>query len=420
MIFKSTKTTIFPLLKYGYLFLIGFLLSIPIDIFQRGDEQSGFAISLIILLFSFFSIFRVKGVDITLFYSAILLSILSIFYIAFIYNLNPIKSLLSLTYFFLPITSYFFSQKLIKSSNNFLFLLKIVSFFAVLLSYSLLYTIFISGSGFVRIDGILQGTFFGLNLTGAYGVHSLATHYLLLIFILVFYLNFDKKIHFFIKIIYTITIFIYIYIILLSLSRELLLALVLFFLFYSIYKINFFRTLLLLIGISTFVYLFFSSFLNDILFIWDTKLSDSLNALDLNDLSSGRIELQLIALEQVYTNPFFGTGFNGYNLNYKYTKDLSGWSTHIYYLTSIWKMGLIAFIFYALFWINIFKKMFSKDKEINQHNLFILFLIIIILLFLNLFWDAFLVPNIMIFFSFLCGSIISINSNKKNYNNLLT
>jgi len=292
-----------------------------------------------------------------------------------------------------------------------------ISFFAVLLSFSLLYTIFISGSGLVRIDGILQGTFFGLNLTGAYGVHSLATHYLLLIFILVFYLNFDKKIHFSIKIIYNLTIFIYIYIILLSLSRELLLALILFFLFYSIYKLNIFRTLLLLFGISTFVYLFFNSFLNDILSNWDTKLSVSLNAVDLDDLSSGRIELQLLALKQVFTNPFFGTGFNGYNLNYKDTKDLSGWSTHIYYLTSIWKMGLIAFIFYTLFWINIFKKMFSKNKEINQQNLFILFLIIITLLFLNLFWDVFLVPNIMIFFSFLCGSIISINTNKNNYNN---
>ena len=165
-----------------------------------------------------------------------------------------------------------------------------------------------------------------------------------------------------------------------------------------------------------FIFIFFDTFLIELTSAWDTKLSVTLNALDLNDLSSGRIELQELALEQLFINPIFGTGFNGYNLNYKDSNELSGWSPHVYYLTSIWKMGIIAFIFYVMFWVNIFKKMFSKNKNFNPTILFIIKLITLILLFLNLFWDVFLVPNLMIFFSFFCGSIVSIKTYKNNYN----
>ncbi|WP_316790826.1 O-antigen ligase family protein [Pedobacter frigoris] len=405
----------------GLLFACSMMLTLPIDILQVADGQSGFPLSLIVVVFAPFCFIKRVGQDAIYIYLTIVCSLISIVGISFIYQKFELRPYLSFIYFTLPTLGYFVAMTLVKDIDGFNFYLKWSVNFAVILAFSLIYTIFIKGGGIVRLEGNLQGSFFGLNLSGAYGVHTLGAHYFILMFLIFYYITSDNKINILMRVIYVLSLLLYILIILLSLSRELLLGLFIFFLWYSLYRFKLFKTLAIVFFIILLTYFFGREIIDGLLLVWETKLSATSGASNLNDLSSGRLDLQELAVRQIVKNPIFATGFNGYILDYTSYKDydnLDGWSTHIYYLTCIWKMGVLAFVFYAVFWWNTLRKILNSHIPIEHYNHKLLLIFVICLLFINLFWDAFLAPNIMAWFSFFCGGLIkSRNGKLVNFNN---
>ncbi|MFM1946673.1 MAG: hypothetical protein RL207_956 [Bacteroidota bacterium] len=403
----------FNYLSKTILLLSSFLLIIPIDILQSVDEQSGLPICLILLSFSPFFFLNRRDKDVTYLWLVILFCLISILSVSLFYGVIPVKALFSLAYLLLPVLGYYVALVLINNNLDFIFFYKWSSIFSILLSLSLIYSIFIIGDGNVRIEGTFQGDFFGFKLSGAYGVHSLGAHYFILIFLIFFYLLLVDKISFIFRVLCILSILTYLYLIIFSLSRELVLALFLFFLTYSLYKFKLTKTLFLILCTVFLLYIFGKDLIDVFMLAWESKLMSTSGASNLNDFSSGRIDLQVLAIKQIIADPFFGTGFNGYTLDYKSYKNynnLEGWSTHIYYLTCIWKMGLIAFFFYIFFWFSVLKKMFKHNYSIKRNALKLLLIFVVSMLFINMFWDAFLAPNVMALFSFLCGSIISIKN----------
>ncbi|EKT4498077.1 O-antigen ligase family protein [Flavobacterium psychrophilum] len=410
-------------LSHKILFFSIFLLVLPVDIMQVSDEQSGLPICLLLLPFGILFFLKQNIVlDKFYFWLTFVLCLVSIIAVSILYNTFPFKSSLSLVYFLLPNLGYFLALGLVKNIGDFIMFLKITVLVAFILSVSLFYSIFILNEGVVRTEGVLSGTFFGLKLSGAYGVHSLGAHYFILINFIFFYLEIVKEKTKFMFCISVFSILTLTYIIILSLSRELVLAIVLFYLIYFLIKYKPIKTFIVIGSLCLIVLVFGKGLIDTVVTAWEYKLYASSSSTSLNELSSGRLDLQELALTQIIDNPLFSTGFNGYTLNHSSYKDydnLEGWSTHVYLLTCLWKMGLLAFISYLLFWKNILKQMFQNDFSDCEIIKKMLVLFVVNILFVNLFWDALLAPNIMALFSFFCGCFVSIKNSEKSINNPL-
>lgn len=416
---QVAKNNLEVLLNGKILILSTFLLILPIDILQVGKEQSGFPLCLVLLPFGVLFFFSQNAKwDKFYFWLTFVTCLISILFISIAYNTFTYKSSLSLVYFLLPTLGYFIALGLVNKASDFTLFLKTTVILTGILSVSLFYSIFILNNGTVRYEGTLEGDFFGLFLSGAYGVHSLGAHYFILINFIVIYLEIVKKRILFMTILSFFSIILLSLIIILSLSRELVLAMIIFIISYFLIKYSVIKTLVYLVIIIMLIFTFGSKLISTIIEAWEYKLYLSTSSTSLNELSSGRIDLQVLAISQILSNPLFSTGFNGYTLNiasYKDFDNLEGWSTHIYLLTCLWKMGLVAFIAYILFWKNILKQMFSNNKNFFSKSLKkLLVLFVINILFINLFWDALLAPNIMALFSFFCGCIVNMNKNNQN------
>ena len=188
-----------------------------------------------------------------------------------------------------------------------------------------------------------------------------------------------------------------------SLSRELVIGLIIFYSFFLKKKYGYIKSIIIVVLVGLFIYFFGRDLVDKVLFTWETKINMSTSAQDLNELSSGRLDLQFLALNQIVNNPLFGTGFQGFSLdylNYKGYDNLEGWSTHIYFLTVLWKMGFIAFTFFCFFLYRINKIVF-KSVSLTKEDKSIYLVFIIALFIINLFWDALLAPNIIILFMFI-------------------
>jgi len=86
----------------------------------------------------------------------------------------------------------------------------------------------------------------------------------------------------------------------------------------------------------------------------ESRMLNSLAHIDrgADEFATGRIELAIEAFREIVASPFIGNGFSGYG---RYLSDEGGSkalsmnsSTHIYYLTLIWKGGLLFFVPFAL------------------------------------------------------------------------
>ena len=129
----------------------------------------------------------------------------------------------------------------------------------------------------------------------------------------------------------------------------------------------------------------------------------------MNALSSGRLDLQYDAVMHLMHYPVTGTGFYGYILTKKYSEgseDTAGWTTHVYYLTTAWKMGLIGAAFYFTFFAGLIKQSirFSRKVFPGSAKLYTIALWTFLLV-LNMLWDALLAPGIMCLFAFFVGSM---------------
>lgn len=386
------------------LFFICFLLVFPIDFIQSDISTIALPISLLLIIPSFQYFLFKKDRNKNSLILSMLFSLLGIVVIQFFNNSFTFKPYFSFIYLFTPMFVYFLSTNIIKDDKSFLLCLKYLSINIIIFSLCFFSSIFLKYNGIIREEGTLNGDFFGLKITGVFGVHTLGTQFFIFVYILIHNL-FRNKLRWVFKILSIVTIIILIYIIIMSLSRELVLALLIFFPFLLVKKYGYIKSFGIILAFCFFIYFGFSNLIHGILSAWETKIAFSNDAKDLNELSSGRLDLQYLAFNQLINNPIFGTGFQGYTLNYaSYVgyENLDGWSTHIYFLTVLWKMGIIAFVSYIAFLYTIIKTTYYSNKmEKSEKYLFLVFIVSFVII--NLFWDALLAPNIMILFIFLLG-----------------
>ena len=123
-----------------------------------------------------------------------------------------------------------------------------------------------------------------------------------------------------------------------------------------------------------------------------TSLSDS-EFKQIDSISTGRFGLAKKAVEEFSASPLFGNGFYGYDRSLRDISTAENSSTHIYYLTLLWKGGVIFFLVFGLFLFFAFYEAFkSKAKSTN----FIFFISSGVLLAfgpLALTWDILAVPS---------------------------
>ncbi|HCM33538.1 O-antigen ligase family protein [Chryseobacterium sp.] len=398
-------------------FLIAVFLCLPIDLLQNADNVSGMSISLILVAPSLLFYLIVNHNHKKYLTLAFCFSILSVIVTQFLSGKFESRHFFSVIYFFAPVLTFYLGKKVVSNSFDLHRIYRIMCIVSVVFVWVLFISIILKHNGMVRTDSYFNGDFFGLVLSGSYGIHSLGAHLFILMFVLHFYLVLEK-VSTPAKVIIIISILQVIYMIVLSLSRELVLALLFYYAVFYWKKLGVIRTFLAVILIAIIGKVFFLQYFDAVLDAWATKLDVTKSSSNLNELSSGRIDLQELAIQQLFFNPFFGTGFQGYILNFKSYKgydNLDGWSTHIYYLTALWKMGIFAFAFYFIYWLKIIKGLFriKNPMILNDDATLLIKIFILSILFVNLFWDAFLAPNVMALFAFFCGTLDFCISRKK-------
>ncbi|MCQ4156849.1 hypothetical protein K6T44_03745 [Riemerella anatipestifer] len=375
----------------------------PINLVQSEVSMLALPISLVLTIPSVLYFIISKNEEKKFLSLAIIFSLLAIIYVTLSSGGASYKPFLSAMFFFLPITFYYFVLKIVNNRAVFEKSLTYLSYNIIIFTIIFFFSIFFEFSGIIRTEGTLNGTIFGMRLVGSYGVHTLGSQMFIMIFILIFTINknlLSKKI----KLLSLLCILILTYIIIMSLSRELVLGLIILYAFISLKKYGVLKTILMFLFLSLLISLFLSDLISIILLNWETKITTSRTS-DLNELSSGRLDLQFLALQQIMNNPFFATGFHGYTLDFRSYKgydDLEGWSTHVYFLTALWKMGMVAFFFFSLFFYKIVIAI-KKTVILNREEKTLYYIFIVAFFVVNLFWDALLASNVMMLFLFIVG-----------------
>lgn len=392
--------------RHLIIYMLTTLMALPLVGFSYGEVAM--PIAWLVALYGFVVALVKFRVEMLYLLGAILFSVVAVLSNStFVTGELSIHPFLSVFYFFFPVFGYFAGRYLVNNDFNFYLFLKaytnIFLFFIFIFSLS----VFIFFGGMVRTEGEINGWFFWLPIYGLYGVHSFVAFLFVSYYIIVhFYRTFSG-----VSLLrFRLFIFVFLWLTIFSLSREGVLGLVVVFMFMGkdilkrnpiVFVMGSISALLLM---SVLAYLGWSSLEG----VWSTRIDGMASAIergDLDELSSGRLTLYFLAVEQFLKNPLFGNGFYGfqlYNQSFGEYTDLTGWSPHNYLLTSIWKMGVLPLIFFAGFWICIIKSVF---KRVSNDERRLVFRMLIVLGLLNMFWDAFLVPNVMILFSFFLGAL---------------
>ena len=301
-----------------------------------------------------------------------------------------------MVYFFAPSTLYFLATKVITNDSAFRVFFIVLLHFLIALAVSLFLAIFAFGGGLVRNPdiGILNGTFFGVPLSGTYGVHTMVDHYFLICVISAYYAQ-SGWANVVERMLASAVILFFIFIMVLSLSREIVLAVIVVCIIYGFRHLTFIKITVIISILSFCIYANLDK-LAAIGALWETKIFLTEHAQDMNSLSSWRLDLQHNAVMQLMPYPLTGTGFYGYKLTKEYSDgndNIANVSTHIYYLTTAWKMGFIGATFQFMFLAGIVKrsiqfsrKAFPKSAKLYSISLWTFLLV------LNMLWDALLSP----------------------------
>ncbi len=394
--------------------LLAFLLIIPIDLLGGSNEIFSLPVSVVLIPIGLYYFLKTKSPESTRLKLACICGLLSVLITTIIVCVScvgqpSLRPLASLLYFFAPPTIYFLAKDLVTNDAKFIVFLRSSFYFALALAVSLLLTVFVFGDGLVRAAdiGIMHGTFFSLPLSGAYGVHTMVDHYFLICIIVAYYAQ-SGRATVLEQIIAFALIACFIYMMILSLSREVVLALAVVGIIYGFRHLNLTALAAIAATISLCIYTNLDR-LATIGALWETTIYMTEHSHDMNALSSGRLDLQNDAVMQLIHNPVTGTGFYGYILTKKYSQgseDSAGWTTHVYYLTTAWKMGLIGAAFYFTFFAGLIKQSisFSRKAFPGSAKLYTIALWTFLLV-LNMLWDALLAPGIMCLFAFFVGSM---------------
>lgn len=394
--------------------IISFLLIIPIDLLGGSEQNFTLPVSVVLIPIGLYCFLKSRSHDSTRLKLACISGLLSVLITTIIICVSyvgqpSLRPLASLLYFFAPSTIYFLAKEVVTKDAAFIVFLRSSFYSAIALALSLTLTVFVFGDGLVRAAdiGIMNGTFFSLPLSGTYGVHTMVDHYFLICIIVAYYAQ-SGLATVVEQIIAFALVACFICIMILSLSREVVLALVVVCLVYGFRYVNLVALAAIAAALSLCIYTNLDR-LAAVGALWETKIYMTEHSHDMNDLSSGRLDLQNDAVMQLIRYPLTGTGFYGYILTKKYSEgseDVAGWTTHVYYLTTAWKMGLIGAAFYFMFFAGLVKQSirFSRNGFPGSAKLYTIALWTFLLV-LNMLWDALLAPGIMCLFAFFVGSM---------------
>lgn len=130
------------------------------------------------------------------------------------------------------------------------------------------------------------------------------------------------------------------------------------------------------------------------------------NRFDMLILLTGRDYLITSALADIRANPIVGTGFSGVmRLNEPtYARPSSNSSTHIYYLTLLWKGGMVfAVPIFALILVQWWKLWQRRGVLLSAEYFFVTMAVAIVFGFLAFTWDILMVPSAGAFSYLLLG-----------------
>ena len=115
---------------------------------------------------------------------------------------------------------------------------------------------------------------------------------------------------------------------------------------------------------------------------------------NLDAISTGRVLLIEDAIRDIRVSPILGTGFDGYgSLGNKASTQNS--STHVYYLTLLWKGGILFFLSYLVLVIGDLRKIFRRGLKGTyiEYRYFLSIPLVLGLTFLAFTWDILAVPS---------------------------
>lgn len=118
---------------------------------------------------------------------------------------------------------------------------------------------------------------------------------------------------------------------------------------------------------------------------------DNISSGNWDGVSSGRLGLYMIIVEDLIKSPIFGTGFAGYGLfdselgYFDNDVSTSGYTPHNQYLGAIWKMGGLAGVFYIAFLWSIVRPFFKTPQIDDYQRRFHIAMMILIVPFFTVF-----------------------------------
>jgi hypothetical protein len=404
--------------------ILAIALSAPVSLFSYAE--TGLPISILVSVLGCFLVPRYRNHRVGIAY----VSAISLSFLAFIYSSVvvageiKIAPVISVVFFFMPAGSFFLGASIINSKEKLSLFIKTYSYFFLGFFFLYVASVLLLHNATVRTEGTMNGSILGMPIYGAYGVHSFVAFLFVSFFIVQ---ESHNKYSYISNVIYHTFILLFLYITIFSLSREAIVGLAILLFFYikdwiTKRKKNVPKIYRYIAPICLVVLIFFR--FEDVFYVWETRLTQSLSSSDINDLSSGRLSLVYLAIEQFLKNPFFGTGFYGYSLYESqisgFEDGLSGWSTHYYILTALWKMGSLPFFCYLLFWL--FALSYQRiEKDSHIRSVYFNRMLLMSWVVLNQFWDALLVPNVMGVIMFVAGGYYGIyHQDKKILKNGLT
>jgi O-Antigen ligase len=402
--------------------ILAIALAAPVSLFSY--SETGLPISILVSIIGCCLVPRYRNHKVAIAYvAAISLSFLAFLYSSLVVAGEiKITPAISVVFFFLPAGSFFLGAFVIDSQDKISLFVKIYSRFFLGFFFLYVANVVFLNNAIVRTEGTMNGSILGMPIYGAYGVHSFIAFLFVSFFIVQESYN---KYSYISNAVYHIFILTFLYITVFSVSREAMIGLSILLLFYIrdwiTRKKNVPKIYRYFAPICLIIIIFFR--FEDISYVWETRLIQSFSSSDANDLSSGRLSLVMLAIEQLLRNPFFGTGFYGYSLYENqisgFEDGLAGWSTHYYVLTALWKMGGIPFLFYILFWK--FALGYQRlEKNSHLRSIYFNRMLLMTWIVLNQFWDALLVPNVMGVIMFIAGGYYGVyHQEKKNHSNRL-
>lgn len=386
---------------------LAWVLIIPVDLLASIGPSFAAPLSLVFLPAAALSMLKSGSSKSLYLLIAAFISCIAVFLTAPFARTSSLAPAASLLLFFAPASFYFLGREKIADIQDFVYFLRAALRAAAALALSLFFSIFVFGDGIVRTEGVMNGTFLGFTLSGSYGIHSLAAHFFLIGAVIVYFAQsgYASRAE---KYLVAAVLAFLLYMMIFSLSREIVLAILFVGLVTLFRRFNLLKSIFFLVTAGILLYAFGGALVGPDS-AWATRIFQTASADNLNDLTSGRIELQALALTQLLQSPLTGTGFHGYALNYLSSEgydDLSGWSTHVYYLTAVWKMGMVAALFFFLFLYAAVNESFrSVRKNFADAAGFYIVATIAFLFLVNMAWDALLSTNVMSLFAFFTGAM---------------